>query len=183
MYQTSLAQFLVLFNESMDKAEKASLASKRVEKIIETLTYNVYRYINRGLYEADKLTFVLLVTMKILITAGHLRQSDLTLFLRGKLASLQAFHGLFNAFTIAIGGAGLDIASVRKKPFAWLSSNEVWLNIIELSQQHKFFANLPNDLAANETMWRQWFVCSYDIELLVHCHLLLRQLPCFAVFV
>jgi dynein heavy chain len=67
----------------MDKAEKASLASKRVQNIIETMTYIVYRYINRGLYEADKLTFVVLVTMKILITAGHLRTSDMTLFLRG----------------------------------------------------------------------------------------------------
>merc|ERR1711988_742721 len=72
MYQTSLTQFLTLFNESMDKAEKATLASKRVNNIIYTLTYLVYRYINRGLYEADKLTFVLLVTVKILITAGHL---------------------------------------------------------------------------------------------------------------
>ena len=55
MYQTSLAQFLELFMDSMDKSEKASL-SKRVENIIYTMTYLVYRYINRGLYEADKLT-------------------------------------------------------------------------------------------------------------------------------
>merc|ERR1711871_545204 len=136
MYQTSLSQFLGLFMDSMDKAEKATLASKRVNNIIYTLTYLVYRYINRGLYEADKLTFVLLVTVKILITAGHLNSSDLTLFLRG--------------------GAALDINSVRKKPFNWLS-NEVWLNIIELSQSNKFFANLPNDMSANEAMWRRWY--------------------------
>mmetsp|Transcript_17913 Transcript_17913/g.16185 ORF Transcript_17913/g.16185 Transcript_17913/m.16185 type:complete len:3436 (+) Transcript_17913:1-10308(+) len=136
MYQTSLSQFLVLFMESMDKAEKATLASKRVNNIIETMTYIVYRYINRGLYEADKLTFVLLVTLKILITAGHLRQSDLVLFLRG--------------------GAALDIESVRRKPFNWMS-NEAWLNVIELSQSQKFFANLPNDLVANEAMWRRWY--------------------------
>merc|ERR1712159_579756 len=55
MYQTSLAQFLGLFMSSMDKAERASLASKRVENIIETMTYITYRYINRGLYEKDKL--------------------------------------------------------------------------------------------------------------------------------
>lgn len=66
----------------MDKAEKASLASKRVSNIIETMTYIVYRYINRGLYETDKLTFVVLVTLKILITAGMLRTSDMILFLR-----------------------------------------------------------------------------------------------------
>ena len=136
MYQTSLTQFLGLFMESMDKAEKASLASKRVANIIETMTYITYRYVNRGLYEADKLTFVLLVTLKILITAGQLKSSDLTLFLRG--------------------GAALDIDSVRRKPFPWMS-NEAWLNIIELSQSQKFFANLPTEMASNETMWRRWY--------------------------
>lgn len=136
MYQTSLAQFLVLFMDSMDKAEKASLASKRVSNIIETMTYLVYRYINRGLYEADKLTFVVLVTMKILITANHLRTSDMVLFLRG--------------------GAALDIESVRRKPFNWIS-NEAWLNVVELSQSLKFFSNLPNDMSANEAMWRRWY--------------------------
>ena len=65
----------------------------RVTNIIETMTYMCYRYINRGLYEKDKLTFVLLVTMKILITAELLKTTDLTIFLRG--------------------GAALDINSVR----------------------------------------------------------------------
>merc|ERR1711968_174561 len=136
MYQTSLAQFLVLFMDSMDKAEKATLASKRVGNIIDTMTYLVYRYVNRGLYEADKLTFKLLVTTKIMITAGYLKTSDLTLFLRG--------------------GAALDINSVRRKPFNWIS-NEAWLNVIELSQSIKFFQNLPNDMASNESMWRRWY--------------------------
>lgn len=31
----------------MDVADKASLASKRVWNIIETMTFNVYRYISR----------------------------------------------------------------------------------------------------------------------------------------
>lgn len=31
----------------MDVADKASLASKRVSNIIETMTFNVYRYISR----------------------------------------------------------------------------------------------------------------------------------------
>merc|ERR1711871_92723 len=136
MYQTSLVQFMGLFNESMEKADKAALASKRVHNIIETMTYIVYRYVNRGLYEKDKLCFILLVTLKISITANHLSSSDLTLFLRG--------------------GAALDIDSVRRKPFNWLS-NEVWLNVIELSQSNKFFQNLPNDMSADEAMWRRWY--------------------------
>ena len=67
---------------------------------------------------------------------GLLKGADFTLFLRG--------------------GAALDIESVRRKPFSWIS-NEAWLNVIELSQSQKFFANLPNDMAANEAMWRRWY--------------------------
>lgn len=32
---------------AMDVADKAALASKRVSNIIETMTFNVYRYISR----------------------------------------------------------------------------------------------------------------------------------------
>ena len=81
MYQTSLVQFLKLSMGTMDRDDKASLASKRVANIIETMTYMTYRYINRGLYESDKLTFILLVTMKILVAAQLLKSSDVTLFL------------------------------------------------------------------------------------------------------
>lgn len=136
MYQTSLAQFLGLFGSSMEKAEKAALASKRVANIVEKMTYMVFRYINRGLYEADKLTFVLLITLKILVTAGLLRSDDVSLLLRG--------------------GAALDINSVKRKPFAWLT-NEAWLNIVEVSSRQKFFSSLPDEIAGNEVLWRTWY--------------------------
>jgi len=136
MYQTSLNQFLGLFMESMEKADKANLPSNRVKNIIDKLTYLTYQYINRGLYEADKLTFVLVVAMKILVTSGHLKMSDITLFLRG--------------------GAALDMETTRRKPFNWIT-NEAWLNVMELSQSQKFFANLPNDMTSNEAMWRRWY--------------------------
>ncbi len=50
------------------------------------MTYMTYRYINGGLYEQDKLMFVLLAMLKFLVTAGHLKSSDVTLFLRGGAA-------------------------------------------------------------------------------------------------
>jgi dynein heavy chain len=136
MYQTSLVQFLAIFMGSMEKAEKASLASKRVANIIDKMTYMTYRYVNRGLYESDKLTFVLLITLKILVAAQSLKPSDVTLFLRG--------------------GAALDINSVRSKPFQWMP-NDIWLNIVQISQSNKFFSNIISDMIANENMWKRWY--------------------------
>ena len=105
--------------DSMDKSEKASLASKRVENIIYTMTYLVYRYINRGLYEADKLTFVLIVTLKILVTAKRLNQGDVNLLLRG--------------------GRSPRHQQCQKKPFQWMP-DQTWLNVIELSTRVGFEA-------------------------------------------
>jgi dynein heavy chain len=136
MYQTSLAQFLVLFMRSMDEAEKAALASKRVANIIDTMTYITYRYINRGLYEEHKLTFVLIMTLKVLVVAGHLTPGDVSLFLRG--------------------GAALDVDSVRKCTFDWMTP-EAWLNVIELSQSNPHFRTLPDTISRNEAIWRRWY--------------------------
>ena len=136
MYQTSLDQFLALFMDAMDRADLAALTARRVQNIVETMTYATWRYINRGLYERDKLTFVLIVTLKVLITARRLRPADLTLFLRG--------------------GAALDINTARKKPFAWMT-NEAWLNVLALSQDQPAFRALPEEMAANEAAWRRWY--------------------------
>ena len=119
-----------------DVAEKAGLASKRTANIIEAMTYVVYRYINRGLYEKDKLMFVFIVTVKIMVTAGLLDASDVAVFLRG--------------------GAALDINSVGKKKPVWLS-NESWLNAVQLADHSAFFRSLPDSLVRNEAMWRRWY--------------------------
>ena len=135
MYQTSLAQFIELFGKSMETAEKASLAVKRVANIIDSMTYIVYRYVNKGLYERDKLLFVFIIAVKMLITSGLLDQSEVGLFLRG--------------------GAALDIANVRKKP-TWCSA-EAWLNVIALSDAVPFFKTLPESIMRNEPAWRRWY--------------------------
>lgn len=86
MYNSSLEQFLVLFNESIDNSEKAQSPSKRVDIIIKFLTKHVYRYVNRGLFEKDKITFILMMCFKILTTAGKITFNDVSLFLKAGAA-------------------------------------------------------------------------------------------------
>lgn len=76
MYNTSLQQFLGLFDFAIDHAPKAQLIKDRVHNIATELTRKVYRYINRGLFERDKVTFKLMMTMKILIKEGRLNTAD-----------------------------------------------------------------------------------------------------------
>jgi dynein heavy chain len=159
MYQTSLQQFLSLFAESMEIAVKAKLASKRSENIIHSLTYLVYRYINKGLYEVDKLLFVLVFTMKIMVVANHISTTDVSLLLRG--------------------GAALDINSVRPNPFKKWLPDEAYLNCLALSQAAPTFKTLIEKMTKSELMWIQWYnenepesvpVPDYEGEILQNSH-------------
>ena len=61
------------------------------------MTYKVYRYINRGLFEVDKVTFKLQICLKVLINAGMLNQGDVNMLLKS--------------------GSGIDD---RNKKFNWM---------------------------------------------------------------
>jgi len=69
MYSTSLQQFLDLFDYGIDFSPKSQLVKDRVANIIQWMTRKTYRYINRGLFEVDKITFKLMVCLKILVKA------------------------------------------------------------------------------------------------------------------
>lgn len=100
MYNSSLEQFLMLFNQSIDWSEKVTLPAKRVDNIIKYLTFHVYRYVNRGLFERDKITFILMMCFKVLQTAEKINSNDVSILLKS--------------------GAALDIRTERAKPLQYL---------------------------------------------------------------
>ena len=68
-------QFNALYEDSIDKSERAALPSKRMTNIIDHLTWEVYLYIQRGLFERHKLPFALILATKILTSAGKVGTS------------------------------------------------------------------------------------------------------------
>jgi dynein heavy chain len=97
MYNTSLQQFLGLFDWSIDNSPRPLMVKDRVLSITNELTRKVYRYINRGLFERDKVTFKLMISMKKLIKEGKLTSADVSMLLKA--------------------GSGIDD---RNKPFHWM---------------------------------------------------------------
>ena len=103
-----------------------------MKNITNTLTYLVYRYINRGLFEKDKLTFLLMVSLKILLIGGKLTQNDVDLLLKG--------------------GRGLDKNSLPPHKSPDLFDIDTWKNIIALSKHYYgrehlcIFSDLPQDI-------------------------------------
>ena len=93
MYQTSLKQFLGLFDNSVTKSKPTHIVPKRLENIIDYLTRAVWHYTSRGLYEQHKFLFTLLLALKIDMNSGHISFTEFNLLLKG--------------------GASLDLNSVK----------------------------------------------------------------------
>lgn len=101
MYQTSLRQFLGLFDKSIEKSPKSPVTSKRINSIIDYLTHEVFSYTCRGLYERDKFIFTLLMTIKIQIEDGRVKKNEFQIFIKGKKKDLTYFFLLLqNNFTL-----------------------------------------------------------------------------------
>jgi dynein heavy chain len=53
-----LQAFSVVFDKAIDRAEEAEEVKLRVINLIDSITFSVFVYTSRGLFERDKLTFV-----------------------------------------------------------------------------------------------------------------------------
>jgi len=63
-------------------SEKGSVA-ERIQSILDTSTYVIWRYIDRGLFENDKVTFLVMIVFKKLITNKKLNAGDIAIYLKG----------------------------------------------------------------------------------------------------
>lgn len=136
MYQTSLDQFLELFEKSMNTSDKSPILNKRVMNILTTLTYITYRYINRGIYEKDKLSFIMCLLFKILLSAKIITIKDV--------------------MTLLKGGASLGMNNLLNKRFIWMPDN-VWLNLVALSENVDFYRTIIDTMLHDENIWKTWY--------------------------
>lgn len=58
----------MVFHNAIDKAEKSDGVKERVVNLIDSITYSVFMYTTRGLFEKDKLIFTSQVTFQVCTT-------------------------------------------------------------------------------------------------------------------
>ncbi|CAF0865917.1 unnamed protein product [Didymodactylos carnosus] len=147
MYQTSLKQFLGLFESGRHKAQPSPITVKRIQNIIDSLTYEVWKYCARGLYERDKTLYTLLLALKIDMQKGNVKPSEFQVLIKG--------------------GAALDMNAVEPRPEKmkkWLT-DMTWLNLVELSKL-AHFSQVLRQVVGNDKTWYQWYLSDAPEEVL-----------------
>ena len=54
-----------MFHNAIDRAEKSDTVKERVANLIDSISYLVFLYTTRGLFEADKLIFTSQVAFQV----------------------------------------------------------------------------------------------------------------------
>ncbi|CAH1171353.1 unnamed protein product [Phaedon cochleariae] len=135
MYQNSLKQFLILFDNSITKSEKSTDTSERIDIILRYLTHEVWVFTQRSLYERHKSLFTLMMAIKIDLHKGLISHEEFMAFIKG--------------------GASLDLNAVAPKPFKWIL-DITWLNLVEINKLSTF-TEILTKIEANEKDWKLWY--------------------------
>lgn len=135
MYQNSLQQFLERFDISLMNAENSVMLSRRIKNIIDYMTFAIFKYKSRGLYEKHKTLFKILMTLKIDLDKGMIKRSQFEYFLKG--------------------GAAVDLNSINPKPYAWIT-DICWMNLGML-QTIQPFHEIMSLVEKSENSWKSWY--------------------------
>eukprot|EP00731_Ephydatia_muelleri_P018279 Em0011g319a len=114
MYQTSLRQFLGLFDLAILKSDRSPFPTKRINNIVEYLTYEVFKYTVRGLYVNHKFLFTLLLPLKIGLRSNSIAYEEFQTFIKG--------------------GAALDLKACPSKSAKWIE-DIIWLNLVRRNER------------------------------------------------
>lgn len=66
IYQFSLKAFSVVFQKAISRADPAETVAQRVVNLIDCISFSVFQYTTRGLFECDKLIFMSQMTFQVL---------------------------------------------------------------------------------------------------------------------
>lgn len=130
MYQFSLKSFIVVFKRAIKQTEKRVIIRERVQLLLDSITYAVYIYTCRGLFERDKLVYKMHLAFQILMQNDEISASELDFVLR--FPSVPNLHS----------------------PFEFLSQH-LWGGVTALSNIDAFYG-LDRDIDLSSKRWKKF---------------------------
>ncbi|KAJ8945230.1 hypothetical protein NQ318_011210 [Aromia moschata] len=130
IYQFSLKAFSVVFKDALLKARPAEKLKERIVNLLDNITFSVFMYTARGLFERDKLIFTAQMTFQILLQLHEIEHAELDFLLR--------FPSVANVVS----------------PVDFLN-NVCWGGILALSNMDEF-RSLDKDLEGSAKRWRKF---------------------------
>jgi dynein heavy chain len=130
MYQFSLKAFSVVFDVAIQRAVMDDDVAIRVKNLTDSITFQVFQYTTRGLFESDKLIFTAQMAFQILLMNQEINPIELDFLLR--------FPTMPNITS----------------PVDFIS-NVGWGAIKSLSAMEEF-RNLDRDIENNSKRWRKF---------------------------
>ncbi|XP_062930630.1 dynein axonemal heavy chain 17-like [Mobula hypostoma] len=129
IYQFSLKAFHVVFENAIHRSVPADDVKDRVVNLTEEITYSVFIYTTRGLFERDKLIFTAQVAFQVFLMKKEINPLHLDFLLR---------------FPFKAGVTS---------PVDFLS-NQGWGGILVLAEMEQF-KNLDSDIAGSANRWKK----------------------------
>ncbi|XP_057572498.1 dynein axonemal heavy chain 9 [Hippopotamus amphibius kiboko] len=130
MYQFSLKAFSIVFRKAVGKAAPGESLKERVANLIDSITFSVYQYTTRGLFECDKLTYLAQLTFQILLVKQEVSAAELDLLLRS------------------------PVQTGVTSPVEFIS-HQAWGGIKALSSMEEFY-NLDRDIEGSTKSWKKF---------------------------
>lgn len=127
IYLFSLKAFSIVFRNALAMTLPADTLGERVINLLDCITFSVFMYTSRGLFERDKLIFMTMMTIQILVTNKEVNPEELDFLLR---------------FPV--------VANVTS-PVEFLS-NSSWGGIKALAKMDEF-RNLDKDIEGSSKRW------------------------------
>ena len=130
MYQFSLKAFSVVFDCAIQRAVMNDDVAIRVANLIDSITFQVFQYTTRGLFECDKLIFTSQMAFQILLMKDEINPSELDFLLR------------------------FPIQANQVSPVEFIT-NSGWGAIKSLALMEEF-RNLDRDIENNAKRWKKF---------------------------
>lgn len=132
-YQFSLSAFIVVFYRAIHTSTKSDDVAERVQTLLDAITYSIFQYTSRGLFERHRLIFIAQMCFNILRTGGQLPLGEFGFLLRGTLSG------------------------ARENKLGDFVPTASWQAVVGLAESiPDVFAKLPDDIEGSSKRWKEW---------------------------